>query len=153
MKVSAGHASSDKRKWSLYKADRIRSRRWWVLALFAVWALYVGASGLSTRLLTSVDGSVTSSRTTQGVRPVTYYTVQTSDGQQTNLVAGPTDGSLPREMPVGTVIQKKKFELSYVRNGQRVSDFPLAFHVLWFAVSVVSGCVAFVWWKSERDER
>jgi hypothetical protein len=148
--MSTNHAASDKRKWSLYKADTIRSRRWWVLAVFAVWTLYVGAAGLMTRLLMSVDGTIISSTTTQGVRPVTYYTIQSTDGQQQSLVAGPTDESLPRGMPVGTIIQKNKFELSYARNGQRVQDFPLGSHVLWLAVSAVSSSLAFVWWKSER---
>jgi len=153
MNMSINQAVSHRRKWSLYKTDGIYSRRWWVLALFAAWTLYVGASGLSTRLLTFVDGTIVSSRTTQGIRPVTYYTVQTSDGKRQNLVAGPTDGSLPREMPVGTVIQKRKFELSYTRNGERVRDFPLGFHLLWFAISAVTACMAFAWWRSDRNKR
>jgi hypothetical protein len=152
MNMSINRAAASKRKWSLHEADSIRSRRWWVLALFAAWTLYLGASGLSTRLLTSVDGTVISSRTTEGARPVTYYTIEASDGQEQSFIAGPTDGSLPREMPVGTVIQKKKFELSYLRNRQRVRDFPLGFHMLWFAVSTVFARGAFVWWRSQRYE-
>jgi hypothetical protein len=151
MNTLANDAASAKKKWSLYHSNSVRSRRWWVLALFAVWTLYVGVSSLSTRLLTSVDGTVVSSSTTQGVRPVTYYTVQSSDGRQQSLIAGPTDGSLPRQMPVGTIIQKKKFELSYSRNGKRIHDFPVAFHILWFTVSAVSACIAFVWWKSGNE--
>jgi len=152
MGPSAGGVVSDKRNWSLYKADGTQSRRWWVIALFAAWAFYAGASSFADRLLTTVDGTIILSRTTPGVRPVTYYTFLAPDGQQMHLVAGPTDGSLPRKMPVGTVIQKRKFELAYARNGQRVNDFPLGFQVLWIAVSLISGCVAFVWWKSERPE-
>lgn len=141
-----------KRKWSLHTGDGARSQRWWVIALFAAWAMYVGTSGVWTRLLTSVAGTIISSTTTQGVRPVTYYTIQGSDGKQHSFLAGPAHGSLPREMPVGTAIQKRKFELSYTRNGQKVHDFPLAFHLLWFGVSAVAAWMAFVWWRSDRNE-
>jgi hypothetical protein len=45
------------------------------------------------------------------------YTIRRADGSAVSYVAGPTMASLPRSMPVGTVILKKKWETGYEIDG------------------------------------
>lgn len=96
----------------------------------------IGAFGLytlGTRLWTQLDGVVISSRDIppdRGPRYATEYTLRGPRGQRSFYVAGPTDSSLPRSMPVGTILKKERWHLDYVRNGQHVNDFGLAFYII-----------------------
>src|SRR5262245_41108935 len=69
------------------------------------------------RLLIEVDRTVVSADTSTGSRPVTKYVIQNPDGRQTEYVAGPTDLSLPHGIPLGTVLQKKRWRFSLQRVG------------------------------------
>jgi hypothetical protein len=112
------------------------------LGLFAAWIIFIDTYTIGTRFLTSVDGTVVSSETSTGNRPTTSYQIKGPDGSISEYVAGPTDKSLPRRMPVGTQIRKKKYELGYVLNGQTVHDFPLAFYALLIGIGLtVAGFV------------
>jgi hypothetical protein len=62
-------------------------------------------------------------------RYVTEYVVRSSDGQDHAYVAGATDASLPRSMPVGTQIKKERGSLYYERNGEWFS-FPFTFYTI-----------------------
>jgi hypothetical protein len=53
------------------------------------------------------------------------YRIRRVDGRYQEYIAGPTDASLKRNLPVGTSIRKRWGELSYEINGKRVG-FPLA---------------------------
>src|SRR5690348_15241712 len=53
-------------------------------------------------------------------RYVTFYTIKRSDGSLTQYVAGPTIASLPRSMPVGTTILKRRWETGYEIDGRRI---------------------------------
>ena len=99
------------------------------MGMFAAWKMFMGLYEIAGRLLIEVEGTIVSSQTTTGYRPVTYHLIQRSDGQLCKYVAGPTDLSLPRRMPAGTYIKKKKYEPSYVRDGKLVQDFPLPIYL------------------------
>jgi hypothetical protein len=99
----------------------------WVLILFGLFILWgFGWETIGRRLQTEVDGVIIGSRDVPSKgepRYATEYTVRGLDGNQEVFWGGATDASLPRSMPVGTRIRKRRWRLDYERNGRRV-DFP-----------------------------
>src|ERR1017187_513897 len=96
--------------------------------LFALWIFWgFGYETLWKRLLTDVQGAITSARILPyplaPARHATKYTLKGPDGQTQSYIAEPTDASLPRNMPGGTHIVKRRWRVSYERDGQRVNDF------------------------------
>ena len=84
------------------------------------------------RAAVSLDGTVVSSETSC-VQPYnnrcdTTYVVEGLDHTRSTYVAGPTDESLERRLPVGTFIRKDKWSLTYSVNGKKISDFPVVFY-------------------------
>lgn len=61
-------------------------------------------------------------------RCATEYVVESADHAHVVYVAGPTDASLRRRLPVGTRIRKDKWSLTYFVNGKKVDDFPTRFY-------------------------
>jgi hypothetical protein len=115
-----------------------------------------GFDTVGRRLEIQVDGVVTSSLdipATRGPRYATEYTLRGPGGQNHIYVAGPTDASLPRSMPVGTYLKKPRWHLDYWRNKQRVDDFPIFFYqaVLGIALGCVVGSV--ILWRGQRQPR
>jgi hypothetical protein len=113
-----------------------------VLVLFALWIFWgFGYETLWKRLLTDVQGTVTSARILPyplaPARHATEYTLARPDGQQQTYVAGATDASLPRDMSVGTHIVKRRWHVSYEKDGQRINDFSLLFYGLMLSVAAV----------------
>ncbi len=54
------------------------------------------------------------------------YIIKTSDGEETiQYVAHGNDITLARDLPVGTKIEKRKWEITYKINGEIVEDFNL----------------------------
>lgn len=80
----------------------------------------------------ALDGKVVSSETScmqpANNRCATVYVVESKDGVHTEYIAGPTDHSLQRRLPVGTNISKQKWHLSYSINGTEIDTFPVVFH-------------------------
>jgi hypothetical protein len=124
------------------------------LAIWSIWMIWVfGFYTLGVRLWTRLDGTITSSRDVpldRGPRYITEYTLRTVDGRDTSYTAGPTDSSIPRSMPVGTVLQKRRWRLGFERNGSWVNDFGLTFYVVILAVGF--GCLlwSFFLWRGQR---
>ncbi len=124
-----------------------------VLALWALWI--IGAFGfytLGARLWTQIDGVVISTRdipAVRGPRYATEYKLRDSDGHMTVYVAGPTDSSLPRSMPVGTSLRKRRWHLSYERDGRQVDDFGLPFYLA--ILTVGFGVLMWSWVLSRRQ--
>jgi hypothetical protein len=125
--------------------------------VLAVWSLWmIGAFGfytLGTRLWSQLDGIVVASRDippTRGPRYATEYTLRGPDGQESQYVAGPSDATLARSMPVGTYLRKKRWHVDYERNGQEVDDFSLPFYLVVLATGF--GCLSwsFLQWRRER---
>jgi len=117
-----------------------------IFVLFATWIVWgFGYQTLFARLMTDVEGTVIS---TQDVpyplapaRHGTENVFKNPEGRTLNYIAGPTDASLPRSMPVGTYIKKRRWHFSYERDGQPVDEFGIVFYLVFLAVAV--GCV--VW--------
>ena len=120
------------------------------LAAAAVLAFLFGANEIFQRLTIEVEGTVISSETTVGNRPVTYYAIRRNDGNIDHYIAGPTDRSLPRRLPVGVQINKRKYDLSWERDGQVVDDFPLTFYVGACTVGGMLAFWAFLQWRLNR---
>jgi hypothetical protein len=114
-----------------------------VLILWSLWMLWAfGYHTLWLRLMTECEGIVISSQDippTRGPRYATQYTLAGPDGQSHTYIAGPTDASLPRSMPVGTRVKKKRWRLSFQRNGQQVNDFNVIFYTL--ILMVATACL------------
>jgi hypothetical protein len=111
-----------------------------ILILWSLWMLWAfGYHTLWTRLTTQCEGVVISSQDvppTRGPRNAIEYTLAGPDGQVHTYIAGPTDDSLPRSMPVGTKIKKERWHLSYEGNGNRVDDFSIVF----YSLVLTAGC-------------
>jgi hypothetical protein len=122
--------------------------RYAVLLFSAGWMLFIGIYDVVGRLLTEVEGTVTSSQTSKGPRAATQYQILGSDGRIHEYIAGPTALSLPRRMPVGTQLKKTKYELAYTRDGVKIDDFPLLFYLVWVIGGL--GLAIFVYIHSRR---
>ncbi len=115
-----------------------------ILVAVLMW-LFAG-SEIYQRAVIDLDGTVIYSATScmqpYNNRCGTTYLLRARDGSEQRYDAGPTDKSLRRRLPVGTVLMKKKWALSYAVNGREVRDFPLAF----YAGVLGLGCVSAIWW-------
>jgi len=113
------------------------------LLLLGTWLLWgFGVQALGRRLTAEVYGVVIASRETPSAdapRGITEYTIRGDDGQARSYIAGPTYGSLPRSMPIGTRIRKQRWHVEYERDGRLVNDFSLAFTAAILAIAC--GCV------------
>lgn len=102
-----------------------------VTSIVALWFLWgFGLQTVWARLATEVDGIVVSSRDvpSKGApKFVTEYVIRGADAREFQYVAGATDASLERSIPVGSQITKKWGELGYHLNGRWVS-FPIYFY-------------------------
>ena len=97
-----------------------------LLALIVFWAF--GLEGIGHRLWIEVDGIVVGAVDIPAKgkpRYATEYVIRAADGSEHTYTAGATDASLPRSMPIGTQLTKKRWQLSYTRDGQLIDDFPL----------------------------
>jgi hypothetical protein len=132
-------------------ANPTESLRPGALALFAAWMLFMGGREPLQRLWIAVDGTVVSAETTTSNRTVTRYVLRTRDGQQMEYVAGPTDYSLPRRLPVGTVLHKERWRLSFVRDGREVNTFPILFYVVLVLGGLGLEVFAYRLWKLKKS--
>jgi hypothetical protein len=114
-----------------------------VLIMFGLWILWgFGLETLGSRLMANVEGTIISSRDIPyplaPARHGTEYTLRTTDGSNVLYVAGATDATLPRYIPVGTYIKKRRWRLSYERNGHEIDDFALPFYAAFLSFGVAS---------------
>jgi hypothetical protein len=120
-----------------------------IFGLFILWGF--GYETVGTRLKTQLEGVVVSSRdipSTGAPRYATEYTLCGPDGRESVYVAGATDASLPRSMPVGTSLKKQRWHLNYEKNGQRVDDFGVSFYGMMLGIAVA--CLAWSIFLSRR---
>jgi hypothetical protein len=61
------------------------------------------------------------------------------DGSAFEYISDSTIASLPRSMPVGTIIRKRRWELGFARNGRKVG-----FNMLPVLVPIVIGTILFI---------
>jgi hypothetical protein len=114
-----------------------------VLALWIFWGF--GYETLFKRLMTDVEGTVISAEDIPSplapARHGTEYILRSPTGRPISYIAGSTDASLSRNIPVGSYIKKRRWHLSYERDGQQVDDFSISFYLASLAMAV--GCL--VW--------
>lgn len=127
-----------------------RGPRHSVLVLFSVWALFFGAKEIVDRSLIEVEGTIISSQTTIGDRPVTTYIIRGSDQVDRQYVAGPTDASLPRRLSIGTYLKKERYALAWMQNQKIVNDFPLWFYFGACGIGIMLGYWSFSQWRRNR---
>jgi hypothetical protein len=123
-------------------------------------ALWIGwGFGLNTvgkRLYTELDGVVISSIDVPATRDARYrtdYVLRGSDGREYSYVAGATDASLPRSLPVGTHLTKRKWRLDYVQNGQTIDDFPITMYAIVFGIGLLCLRWSFSLWRDLRRSK
>jgi hypothetical protein len=115
-----------------------RDRRLFFLffGLFILWGF--GFHTVWARLMMDVHGVVTSSIDDPyrgASRYATTYNICSDDGRSMQYVAGPTDAALARSLPVGSRVEKSRWELDYRVDGQRRS-FPIGFYAVFIALGV-----------------
>lgn len=123
------------------------------------WILYgFGYQTVWNRLELDVQGTVISSTSLPYVgagRYVTNYVIHSENGTEFSYTAGPTDASLDRGLPVGTVFKKLRGSLGYWVNNQW-SAFPIAFYLVFlFGATTAVLCGAYqmaVWRLSKRTK-
>jgi len=122
------------------------------LAVAAGLCIFFGANEIGQRMLIEIDGTIVSSQTTPGPRRVTTYVLRSADGQRREYVAGATDRSLPRDLPVGTHVSKHRYELSWRLNERKVDDFPVWFYLGACLVGAALAYFAFAQWQLNRPK-
>lgn len=121
-----------------------------VLAIAALGCLFFGLNEITQRMLIEVEGVVVSSWTTTGNRPATTYRIRSSDGKEHEYIAGATDQSLPRYLPDGTYLRKNKYELSYIKNGETINDFPKTIYLAACGIGLLLGWWSYSRWRFKR---
>jgi hypothetical protein len=126
-----------------------------IVTLFALWMLWgFGFQTLWARYTTELEGVVVSSRDTPSKgapRYATEYVIRDASDHDTHYVAGATDASLDRSIPVGSRIEKRWGQLGYELDGQWRS-FPVAFYF-----AIIGGAffalfwAAFVQWRTRCE--
>jgi hypothetical protein len=116
-----------------------------VLILFGLFFLWgFGWETVGHRLLFDIEGVIVASKdvpSTGAPRYATQYTIRNPHGDEQVFWAGPTDASLPRSMPVGTQVQKRRWHLEYVQNGTRIG-----FSEIYFYDAVIACGLGMVVW-------
>ena len=118
--------------------------------LFILWGF--GYQTVGVRLITQLNGVVVSRRdipSTGAPRYATEYTLRGPDGHESIYTAGPTDASLPRSMPIGTFLKKRRWHLDYEKNGQRVDDFGVFFYGVVSAAGLRSVIWSLLSWRRQ----
>ncbi len=141
--------------FSILYTDQMKPKAALVWAAWSLWIIWgFGFYTLGNRLWAQLDGIVVTSRdipSTRGPRYITEYILRGPDGRESLYTAGSTDSTLPRSMPVGTVLKKKRWHLDYERDGQRTSDFSLPFYLGILAIGF--GCLGWSVLLSRRQRR
>jgi hypothetical protein len=111
-----------------------------VIGLFGVGALGSGGNMFWDRLQTEIEGKVVARqdipKTPQNHGPIVVYAFERSDGARNEYTAPPGDGPLPQNLPIGAFLVKRKWELGYTLNGERVDDFPIIFSLIFMSIGL-----------------
>jgi hypothetical protein len=122
-----------------------------VLFISALWVSWgFGYQAVWQRFTTEVDGVVISSRDIPlkgAPRYSTEYVVRDASGGDHRYIAGATDASLERSLPVGTEIRKEWGSLDYEVNGEKIR-FPTYFYSAMCGVALFSLLWGVVLWRS-----
>jgi hypothetical protein len=131
---------------------KVPSRFSIILLVTAIWILW--AFGFQTMwkfFVTEIDGVIIVSQDhpSKGAsRYGTEYLVRSADGKEKRYVAGATDASLERSLPVGTHIHKVWGQFGYEINDRWIS-FPLAVYSAMMGIALFCIVWAVVRWREE----
>lgn len=119
-----------------------------LLLLPAMVVLFYGCE-IYQRAVISLNGRIVSSDTTcaqpENNRCSTAYVVEDASHSRRQYDAGPNDHSLPRRLPIGTVVVKEQWKLGYSLDGKYIDDYPIGFEM-----GVVVVMFFFGWWLHLR---
>jgi hypothetical protein len=122
-----------------------------VLFISALWILWAfGYQVVWKRFTAVVDGVVISSRdvpSTGAPRYSTEYVVRDAGGNNHLYIAGATDASLKRSLPVGTEIRKEWGRLDYEVDGKQI-HFSTYFYSAMCGIALFSLLWGAVLWRS-----
>ncbi len=120
-----------------------------VLFISALWISWsFGYRVVWQRLTAEVDGVVISSQDVPS-KGVTEYVVRDAGGADHRYVAGASDASLERSLPVGADIRKEWGSLDYEVNGKKIR-FPTYFYSAICGVGLLSLLWGAVLWVLPR---
>jgi hypothetical protein len=109
-----------------------------IVAIGIFWTF--GYNGVWHRLQIDLEGKVTTRQdfrqTTATHGPTTHYALLNGDGTIREYTATTADPSLPRTIPIGAHVMKRKGELFYFLNGERIDDFPLTAYIVILCVGL-----------------
>lgn len=114
-----------------------------IFIVIGLWFSWLPISEIYNRASIELQGVITSSNTScvqpQNNRCSTVYLTQNSTSSTSKYIAGSTDASLQRYLPIGTKIEKLKWQLNYKINEKVVNDFPIGFYggVLTFCITAL----------------
>jgi hypothetical protein len=120
---------------------------WFGLLVFGL-----NVHSLWTRLSIELGGKIVSSVEIPGPHGgATRYIIEDNQGQRKNYTAVEVDGELPEHLPVGTVIEKHKWQTSFKENGTTVDSY----WVYTFSTLIVVGFCIIMWgvrlWRSFKE--
>jgi hypothetical protein len=125
------------------------------IALFGVGVLLFGGYVFWYRLQTEIEGKVVARqdipKTPENHGPIVVYTFERSDGARDEYTAPIGDGPLPQNLPVGAFLVKRKWELGFTLNGERVDDFPIIGSLMLMSVGLAGVVAAMI--MSRRGTR
>jgi len=124
------------------------------ILLFSFYVIGVFGGTLGLRLWAQLDGVVVISQDippARGSRYVTEYTLRGPDGRESQYTAKPLDALLPRGMPVGTNLKKKRWRVDYERDGALVDNFSLPVYLVVLAMGFSCLGWSFLQWRRKRQ--
>ncbi len=128
------NCSAFMKKFSERLEQSTGARAMWCFAammfLLATWT--VGG-----RLIIEAKGTIVESQEGHGPRHSTLYKLKQVDGTYQTLLSGPTDASLPRDLPIGISIEKQRWRLGYSIDGNYRIGFPIGFYGSGILCSIV----------------
>jgi hypothetical protein len=115
----------------------------------AIMSFWTFDSGVWTRLQIELEGTIISRRdaapTVYANGPTTRYTIREADGSLGDYTATIADPSLPRTLPIGGAIVKRKGDLFYLLDGKRIDDFPITADFVFLGVGIGSMVAGSIW--------
>ena len=91
--------------------------------------VFIGAiSTIGQRLNIEAKGTIVEREMGSGPRHSTLYKIKQADGSLQTLLSGPTDASLPRDLPSGVYVEKQRWHLGYSIDGKYRVGFPIEFY-------------------------
>jgi len=103
-----------------------------VSSVWGVLMIYFSVSTIFSRALIEVNGTIIKTKKEpyfpdqlRETRYACIYTIESSSGDGTiQYIAHQNDITLAQDLPIGTRIEKKKWEITYKLNNEVIEDFP-----------------------------